>query len=110
MASCGTLTVVSESDTDSGGGGGSSDASQLALQSASRQSQIPGEITVNYTVLNQITSGDGQTLTASVDISLDGEVIETDYIGEVAPGQTPSGTYVITDVPAGDREVCVEVY
>jgi len=109
MASCGTLTVVSESESDSGGDE-TSDTSQLVLESAARQSQIPGEITVNYTVLNQITAGDGQTLTASVDIDLDGETVKTDYIGEVAPGQEPSGTYVITGVSAGDHEVCVKVY
>jgi len=108
MASCGTLTVVEESSTDDGSGSGS-DVSQLNLQSVSRSSEVPNEITVNYTVQNQITSGDGESLTATVDIELDGTKVDEDYLGQIAPGQTPSGTIVLDGVDAGDHEVCVSV-
>lgn len=108
MASCGTLTVVEESSTDDGSGE-SSDVSQLNLQSVDRSSEVPNEITVNYTVQNQITSGDGQSLTATVDIELDGSKVEEDYLGQIAPGETPSGTVALTGVDSGDHEVCVSV-
>lgn len=107
MASCGTLTVVEESSGDTGGE--SDDISQLTIESTSRSSDSPNQITVEYTIRNQITSGDGQPLTATVDVDLDGTTVEEDHLGEVAPGESPSGTIVLEDVDAGDHEVCVSV-
>lgn len=95
MASCGTITVLAE------------DESELSL-SKSLQSDEPEQITVDYTVSNQTVSGDGETLSADVEIELNGDAVETHGVS-LEPGETDSGTYVIEGVGEGEHEVCVRL-
>lgn len=97
-------------DTSDGGGSSEPDTSELVVQDMIAASNQPGEVTVEYTVVNQVVSGDGESIAANVDVKVDGNVVETDTIGQVAPGESPQGTTDLTGVGAGEHDICAEVY
>lgn len=84
------------------------DTSDLYVRSINLSSNNPNEITVDITTKNEIIEGDGEHLSGTVHIELDGSEVET-YTVDLSPGATSSKTIQLNDVASGEREVCATV-
>lgn len=84
------------------------DESTASASIDSLSSPRPNEIVVDYTVSNTITSGNGETLSVPVSVTVDGAPLPTQSV-TVAPGGSQSDSVTATDAPAGQVTVCVEV-
>ena len=100
-----------------GGGGGSDpspqpdpepDRSQLRARLENLSSFGPEEVTVYWSVTNEVTSGTGQQKSGTVAIDLDGRTQERQSV-TVSPGGSRSGSVRLADVTPGTREVCVRL-
>jgi hypothetical protein len=100
-----------------GGGGGSDpapdpqptpDSSQLSARLENLSSFSPEQVTVYWSVTNEVTSGTGQQKSGTVAIDLDGRTQETQSVS-ISPGGTQSGNVRLADVSPGTREVCVRL-
>lgn len=81
--------------------------SSISAVFQSARSPSKGRVFVRYNVTNNIVSGDGQTLTPTIETSIDGNVVDT-YNQPTEPGQTIRVVRQVDGVPVGDREVCVK--
>lgn len=68
----------------------------------------PGEVIVEYVLSNTIESGNGQALSPTVQIAVDGAVVDTESVA-TTPGESKTVTRTVTGLPAGDKEVCISV-
>lgn len=84
------------------------DTSTTNLNLGSFASPSPNEVVVNYGVSNNVTSGNGESLSPTVVVSIDGTLVN-DKTYNLSPGQSVSENLTITDVNAGSRQICVEV-
>jgi len=96
-----------------GGGGGSDpspepDRSQLTASLDSLTSPQSGVASIRWSVSNTITSGSGQTVGGTVEITVDGQTAETAVVN-VPPGGEQGGRVGLADVTPGTREVCVRL-
>ena len=82
------------------------DESELDVELSEVSSPEPGVVEIVWFVENQITSGDGESLSDSVSIEVDGGVYETVSVS-VSAGDIETFTTVIEGVAEGEREVCL---
>lgn len=68
----------------------------------------PNEITGQYTVSNTIASGDGEILSPTVAITVNGDEVKTQEF-VLRPGELINANLSISDPPSGEVEVCVGV-
>lgn len=62
---------------------------------------------MGYSVVNTITSGEGETITRTVFVTLNGnQVAQNDFT--VGPGESTNDILDFQDVPPGNVEFCVE--
>jgi len=100
-----------------GGGGGSDpspqpdpepDRSQLSVRLENLSSFSPEQVTVYWSVTNEVTSGTGQQKSGTVAVDLDGRTQERQSVA-VSPGGSQSGSVRLAGVTPGTREVCVRL-
>jgi hypothetical protein len=82
--------------------------SSTSVDFQSAQSPSAGRVFVRYDVKNKIVSGDGQNLTATIETTVDGNVVDS-YDQPTEPGETIPVVRQIDGVATGDKEVCVRV-
>jgi hypothetical protein len=85
-----------------------SNESTASVSINSVTSPSPQTIKVSYTVQNNITSGDGRTLSPTVVTTVNGSFAGEEAV-TVSAGLSVSGEFEITQVPGGNAEVCVEI-
>ena len=95
-------------NSDGGSGGGEPDRSQLTASLDSLTSPQSGVASIRWSVSNTITSGSGQTVGGTVEITVDGQTAETAVVN-VPPGGEQGGRVGLADVSPGTREVCVRL-
>lgn len=80
--------------------------SSISVDFQSADSPSERTVFVRYDVTNEVVSGDGQTLTPTIETTIDGTVVDT-YNQPIEPGQTVPVVRQVDGVAEGDREVCV---
>lgn len=102
---------------DDGGGGGPSPPQDESTVSVTLDRLRTGDtdpvyaggaqsILVDATVTNEITSGGGEQITATVEVTIDGTRAATAEV-PTSPGESATTTIGIENVEPGTREVCV---
>lgn len=84
------------------------DESELLVNLSGLTQPEPGVIEVFWEVEARPVSGDGEEISASVSITLDGNTVD-EFSTLLSPRDSDSGTVVIEDVSPGEREICVVV-
>jgi hypothetical protein len=82
--------------------------SQLSVQLDLVKSYSPEEVTVFWTVSNEIISGGGEKLSGTVVTELDGQPVEQQPV-TAASGERKGGSVRLADVSKGTHEVCVRL-
>lgn len=95
---CGTVTV--EESTP--------DRSELSINLDALNSPEPNTIVADYTVSNNVTSGNGETLTADFRLTVDGSEVASES-HPVGANSTRKGSFNVSGVSPGDHEVCLEL-
>jgi hypothetical protein len=99
MAVCQTVTVESATP----------DESTVEILTVSPSSPRPGVIVVAVEVRNRIVSGDGETLSPTLAISLNGGSDNTVPVESLSPGSQTAVSVELTNTPTGEVEVCAGV-
>lgn len=68
----------------------------------------PGDVTATVTASNNITSGNGETITGNALIVVDGSQEDRLELN-LAPGESVTADVEIPGVGGGDHEICIEV-
>ena len=125
--SCGAINVVA-SDDDGGGGGGTTDPdppgneeppsdgggeqgeSQVVGVSMDATHLGDGVVEAVATVENEITQGDGSTISSVLEFTREDETVITETFAnvELAPGETVDVVHEM-ELTDGDYQVCAEV-
>jgi len=85
------------------------DESTLIIGDVSTTSPTPGVVVVEYLAINQITSGDGETITRDVVLTVDGSEVNRQS-ETVSPSQDTTQSVELTGLTPGSTvEVCVTV-
>lgn len=93
---CTTVTVEEEN------------ISELTIVQIEGDSPSPLTADVDITVENSVVSGDGETLSDSLDVKVDDNVVTTETV-ELGPGESDTIKFKIEDMDAGDRQICGEL-
>lgn len=83
------------------------DTSTAKVTDINAASNTPNELSVSVTVTNQVTSGSGETLTPTVEITANGALIESDTF-TLPPGES-AGISSVNQSQTGEVEVCANV-
>jgi len=109
----GSTTDGSTTDDSTSDSGGTTyteppDESTAYIENFNVNSSSPEEIEVTFSVQNEVFSGSGEYLSGSVDVSIDGNVVETFNYGVGAYSQQ-SFTVTASNVSSGTRNVCANI-
>lgn len=84
------------------------DESSLEVRNLSISSPGPREIRGSYDVVNVVDSGEGVSLSGTVEVELDGIVAYTESV-TISAGESTNYSIEMNDVNAGGRNVCVRM-
>jgi hypothetical protein len=82
--------------------------SNLIVTNLSVSQVGPNEASANVTVSNVIESGDGEQLSGTLTVSLDGSQVASESV-DLSPAGSQTSTFNLTGMSQGDRNVCAEV-